>query len=248
MFDEFATIAGSTASVLLLPIFALQGTRVRKRTPKVPGAEGAPFGTVTAGQSALSLLFLGESTIEGVGAATYADALVGQTAQTVAHLSQHTVHWHAVGKRGATVRRTIQELLPQVPKATFDMAVVALGVNDVLRFHRPARFRHEMTLLLSQLRSQIGSVPVVVAAVPEVGRFPILPQPLRSGLGLRARAFNIGLERMSQRLPQVSLVKTEFIGGNELLCEDRFHPSALGYQQWGQQLGRAIAQQIGTEG
>ena len=44
MFDEFATIAGSTASVLLLPIFALQGTQVRKRTPKVPGAAGAPFG------------------------------------------------------------------------------------------------------------------------------------------------------------------------------------------------------------
>ena len=108
MFDEFATIAGSTASVLLLPIFALQGTRVRKRTPKVPGAEGAPFGTVTAGQSALSLLFLGESTIEGVGAATYADALVGQTAQTVAHLSQHTVPVHGVLARGWQTGRNCQ--------------------------------------------------------------------------------------------------------------------------------------------
>lgn len=241
MFDEFVTLAGSTASLLLAPIFVVQGTQVRKHTPKIPGAAGAPFGTVNEGRAEMRLLFLGESTIEGVGAPTYRESLAGQTAKALAELSNRTVHWHAVGKRGATVQRTIHALLPQVPSIAFDMAVIALGVNNVLRFHRPARFQREMSVLLSNLRSQMGPIPIVLAAVPEVGRFPILPQPLRSGLGLRARAYNIAMARISKKFSQVTLVTTRFEGGSELLCEDNFHPSILGYSQWGTHLGHTIA-------
>lgn len=240
MLYEFAVLVGSNASILLAPIFVLQGALVRKQMPKIPGAAGEHQGTVLAGHSSVRLLFLGESTVEGVGAPTYQEALVGQSAQSLAQATNRTVHWHAVGKSGATVQRTIQQLLPQVPDEPFDVAVIALGVNDVLRFHQPARFQREMAMLVSQLRSQIGAIPVVLAAVPAVGRFPGLPQPLRSGLGLRAHAFNIALQRLASSMPKVTVVVTAIDNRPELFCEDNFHPSVIGYQHWGRQLAGAI--------
>lgn len=246
MFNEFAVMAASSASVVLAPIFVLQGTQVRKRTPKIPSPSGKPFGMIEQQESAIRLLFLGESTIEGVGAPTYDDALPSQAAQTVAKQSNRTVFWHAVGKRGVTVQKTIQQLVPQIPDEPFDMIVIALGVNDVLRFHHPARFQRDLATLISQLRFRLGPLPIVLVAVPEVGRFPILPQPLRIGLGLRAHAFNIAMRRLAQMLPMVTWAGTEFIGGIELLCDDQFHPSALGYQQWGRQLGNHISKLFQT--
>lgn len=240
MLNELVVMVASTASVVLAPIFVLQGTQVRKRTPKIASPSGTPFGVIPNGASALRLLFLGESTIEGVGAPTQEAALPGQTAQTIANQGHLTVCWHAVGKRGVTVQKTIQHLLPQVPDEPFDLAVIALGVNDVLRFHHPAHFQRDLATLISRLRLQVGPIPIVLVAVPEVGRFPILPQPLRIGLGLRAHAFNIAMRRLTQLLPMLTWSATAFIGGIELLCDDQFHPSALGYQQWGQQLGHHI--------
>lgn len=241
MLNEFAVMAASSASVVLAPIFVLQGTQVRKRTPKIPSPAGKPFGVIRNGENSVRLLFLGESTIEGVGAPTYDQTLPGQAAQSVATEAAVTVSWHAVGKRGVTVQKTIQHLLPQLPDERFDMAVIALGVNDVLRFHHPTHFQRDLMSLISQLRFRLGPIPIVLVAVPEVGRFPILPQPLRVGLGLRAHAFNIAMRRMTHLLPMLTLAEAEFIGGIELLCADQFHPSPLGYQQWGQHLGRHIA-------
>lgn len=234
----------SEASAVLAPIFMMQGAYVRKRTPKLPCAAGANVGLTSGDGAPLRLLFVGESTVTGVGAPTYEEALVGRTADCLAQLTQRRIHWQAWGKRGITADKATAYLLPQIPPEPVDLAVVAIGVNDVLHFHRPARFQRDLVRLIHGLRQRIGVSQLLLTAIPNVGRFPSLPQPLRTGLGLRAHAFNVTARRLSRHLPSVTHVTTHFQGGVELLGADGFHPSPLAYQQWGRHLAHVAYEQL----
>ena len=70
------------------------------------------------------------------------------------------------------------------------MIVLALGVNDVLRFNAPGRWTRDLTQLIADLRERVGTAPVVLASVPPMGRFPAFPQPLRAVFGWRATALD----------------------------------------------------------
>jgi lysophospholipase L1-like esterase len=76
------------------------------------------------------------------------------------------VHWHAMGKIGATARVARTRLVPEVPRLPIDIIVIALGVNDVLRFHGPGQWIRDLTQLISDLRERVGAAPVVLASVP----------------------------------------------------------------------------------
>ena len=132
----------------LLPILWWQGHHVRKHTPRLPEAAGPTVGTIAAGGVPFRLLVMGESTVAGVGAPDHAHALAGQIAAALATRTGRTVHWRAVGKIGATARVARTLLVPEVPPAPVDMIVLALGVNDVLRFHAPGRWTRDLTQLI----------------------------------------------------------------------------------------------------
>ena len=190
-------IVGTAALVIapLLPILWLQGRHVRKHTPRLSEATGPTVGTIPAGGIPLRLLVIGESTVAGVGAPDHAHALTGQIAAALATRTGRTVHWHAVGKIGATAHVARTRLVPDVPQTPVDVIVFALGVNDVLGFHAPSRWTRDLTQLIADVRGRVGTAPVVLASVPPMGRFPAFPQPLRCVLGLWATA----LDRAAQR-------------------------------------------------
>ena len=241
MFHDLLITAASEVSILLGPIFFVQGKGVRRRTPKLPEAIGPTTGSITGNEPGVRLLFFGESTIAGVGASSLELGLVGQTARALAQQTARSVHWQASGKRGVTVQRAYEHLLPLVPTQPVDLLVVAIGVNDVLKFHRSIRYQRQLAHLINALRQRLGPVPVLLPAVPAIGRFPVLPQPLRVGLGLRAHAYNVAIRQLTTAMSDLHHVTTRFHGGEELLCQDRFHPSQLGYAQWGEHLAHAIA-------
>lgn len=85
------------ASAPLMPVLALQGRGVRRRTPRLPPAGGAVSGTVHRPGRPAHVVVLGESTVAGIGAATQSEALTGQLAIALAELTGRTVAWHAVG-------------------------------------------------------------------------------------------------------------------------------------------------------
>ncbi len=199
----------------LLPILWWQGRHVRKHTPRLPEAAGPTVGTVAAGGVPFRLLVMGESTVAGVGAPDHAHALTGQIAAALVTRTGRTVHWRAVGKIGATARVARTRLVPEVPPAPVDMIVLALGVNDVLRFHAPGRWTRDLTQLIADLRERVGTAPVVLASVPPMGRFPAFPQPLRAVLGC-----------------------LDVAGG--MFGGDRFHPSTQGYRRWGSQIAESV--------
>lgn len=231
-----------TASLLaipLLPILWLQGRHVRKHTPRLPEAGGPTVGTIAAAGTPLRLLVIGESTVAGVGAPDHAQALTGQIAAALATRTGRTVHWHAVGKIGATARVARTLLVREVPHTPVDIIVLALGVNDVLRFNAPTWWTRDLTALIADLRTRVGAAPVVLASVPPMGRFPAFPQPLRGVLGLQAAALDRAAQRCVPTLVRVAHCPIRLDPSGDMFGTDRFHPSIQGYRVWGSQIAES---------
>jgi lysophospholipase L1-like esterase len=230
----------SLATTPLLPLLWLQGRSVRKRTPRLPGAAGPTAGSILSTGAPLTLLVVGESTVAGVGAPTHAQALTGQVAAALAGRTQRTIHWLAFGRIGATAHLARTQLVPHIPAAPVDVIVLALGVNDVLQFHTPRRWTHDLRRLIVDLRTQVGPAPVVLASVPPMGQFPALPQPLRGVLGLRAAVLDRAARRFAASLPRVVHSPAHVQAVEGMFCADRFHPSTQGYAVWGALLAESI--------
>ncbi len=225
----------------LLPVLVWQGRRVRARTVRLPDAAGGPSGEAGGGNNAsgaaVQLLVVGESVVAGVGAARLEQALVGQLAAHLAAGLGKSVGWHAVGVTGAR----LAELLPRVAScaaARVDVCVVAAGVNDTTGLTSPRRYARDVRRVVEEVRARFGAgVPVVLAGVPPMGRFPALPQPLRLALGTRAALLDGAAQAAARGLPRVRHVPT-VIQQAWGFCEDGYHPGPRGYAAWGQDLAR----------
>lgn len=236
--------AASTASLALAPVLAVQGEQVRRTVPQLPGAAGPTSGHCAGPQPAFRLLTFGESTVAGVGAETHAEALTGQVAAGLAAKLGRAVAWLACGQIGITASVARRTLAPLLPIAPVDAALVALGVNDTLRLRSPARWRADLTAVIAALRERVGPAPIFLAAVPPMGAFPSLPQPLRAVLGLRAYLLDQTAAELALRLSAVTHVPVTLPATPELFAADGFHPNPAGYRQWGGVLAARIAGQI----
>src|SRR5262245_19610154 len=233
-------LALRVASLPLAPIAYAQGRRVCASRPPPRAAAGDPFGHAEppdgTGARRLRLRVLGESTVAGCGIEHQRDALAAHVAFELAARPHAAVEWHAVGCIGITARRAACDLEAQaaaVPCA--DLAVVALGVNDVLQQTSARRFVADLADVIAMVRRHHADVPVVLGGVPPVGRFPALPQPLRALLGWRAS----WLDRAARRLVATGVVyvETRFdTGARELFAWDGFHPSSAVWAMWARAL------------
>lgn len=235
--------AAALGTTLLAPALVLQGKRVRRTTPRLPEAAGPTTGQVPGHGAPVRLLVLGESTAAGVGAADHREGLAGQLADALAAASGRPVHWRVIGRTGATAATVHDRLLAPAADLAADVAVVALGVNDTLQLRSPAQWTADLRRVIHLLRERCGAVPVVLASVPPMGRFPALPQPLRGVLGLRAALLDRAAAHLAAGMDGVLHVPVPLPAGaaDDFFCGDRFHPSPHGYAQWGAALGRAAA-------
>lgn len=212
---------------VLAPILAVQALRTRRGTPRLPGASGPATG-VTGSGTVVRLAVLGESTVAGVGARTHSEGLTGQLAQLLARAG--LVRWQAVGRTGATAAIARRDLVPQLRPA--DLVVIALGVNDTLTLRSAARFRRDLLGVIVDVRHRLGPVPVVLAGVPPMGRFPALPRPLKDVLSARSAILDRAAIQLAV-LPDVAHVPLppELLHATTF-APDRFHPSPAGYRAW----------------
>lgn len=220
---------------LTAPVLVVQGRRVKATIPRLPEADGPVSGTVAGDGTPLRIAVVGDSTGAGVGAVRHSEALPGFLAAEVAARTGRAVAWsvHArTGYRAAGVRR---ELLGGLLAA--DVAVVAIGVNDLLAACPLARFERDVAELVAGIRTAVGAeVPVVLSGMPPLGRFPSLPQPMRAILGWRARAMDRRLARVARHLPEVRHLPFDLPADTDgFFGADGFHPGPAGYRLWARQ-------------
>jgi lysophospholipase L1-like esterase len=114
----------------------------------------------------------------------------------LADLTGTTVEWLAVGETGARATRVRTGLVEELPPGAFDIILVSVGVNDVTGLVRSGAWTREVGFLLDALRAHSPRAVVVMAGLPPMWGFPLLPRPLRYVFGVRAWTFDDLLRRV----------------------------------------------------
>jgi lysophospholipase L1-like esterase len=231
--------------LVLSPVLVAQAIGTRRRAPVLPEAAGARAGAVGTGPR-LRLLIVGDSSGAGVGVASQDAALAGHLSRTLADAGRVRVHWQLVARTGVTSAQAL-DLVRQERPAPADVAVVVLGVNDVIDqvpSHRAVRHR---AALADWLRAEAGVRHVVFAPLPPVHQFPLLPQPLRWIMGRDALRHDTAMARWAATRPDVSHVPIAITLDPSCMASDGFHPGEPVYRICGQALARHIAETIITE-
>jgi lysophospholipase L1-like esterase len=219
----------------ILPYLIAQGRRTRRLAMRLPEASGPMEGCAGAHFAALplSVLSIGESTVAGVGVDDHEQAIGGQLASVLAARLQRPVRWRSCGKNGATVADALSQLMPAIPEQHVDLVLVAFGVNDTTSFHSVTRWEKDVTALLAEVIRRCSPHQILLSGVPPMAALPVLPQPLRYVMGLKARSLDAALRRIATASDTVFHVPLALdLRNPPLLACDGYHPSAAGYCAW----------------
>ena len=228
----------SLAAIGLAPILLTQGVYVRLVTPKLHEPGGARCGAGGKGKS-LRLFILGDSAAAGVGSDTQSSALSGQL---VSKLSSHyCLSWKLMAKTGHRSLDVIHHAESTDPEI-FDVAVVSVGVNDVIGGTALKKWRGLLGRLYELLRLKFGIQIVLLSSIPPMHAFPALPNPLRWYVGKRAMFFNRAMKNFTEMIDGCEFVQPSFPLTKEFIASDGFHPSPAAYNIWAEVMAGVIRQ------
>ena len=225
-------VIGSALIAPLAPFLFLQGQITRWKVGVLPDASGERQGKYGVDEDAARLFVIGESTVAGLGARTHEYALAGQFAKQLSKHIGRTVEWEVIGKNGVTARRTIDELVPQMPDERFDYVLLGIGGNDVMKLSSPRKWRRDILELLGILRSKNPDAIIFITNCPMIVASPIMPFPIKPILWKLSQMHNAnileftrGLDRVFYYPQPVDVIRDGFFA-------DGIHPSEQGYADW----------------
>ena len=231
-----------TAKLLLSPVLVAQALGARARAPRLPEAAGERCGEIGRGPL-LRLLILGDSAAAGVGVARQKDALSGHLTRALAAQCAARVRWQLLARSGITSAQCQQWLEAEAP-APADIAVVVLGVNDVVMQVPSQHAVRARAAIANRLRNAHGVAHVVFAPLPPVGRFPALAQPLRWVAGADARRHDAAVADWAAGRDDVSHVPIDLPLNRGVMASDGFHPGEPVYRVCGVALAEHIAAHV----
>ncbi len=230
---------------VLAPVLRAQAKRLRRIALELPEPDGLRTGVVrhhsskqSVRPSPLSIIVVGDSCAAGVGARTQDDALASRIARMLSENLHTDVAWHLIARTGLTSGGVLDLLHTQImPRA--DIGIVIVGVNDIsndVPLRMALRKRQKIVRLLT---ARCGIRRAVFPALPEVERFPLLPQPLAWYGGFTARQNNAMQARWAahpRRKDSVTHLAMDGIMHPSLMAEDGFHPSPSLYEKTAQRI------------
>lgn len=244
--------AGALGAVIGIQLLRL---RQHRFLPLHPGfwishtlqpADGAEPGTIP-----LRLVSFGDSTMAGVGVSRAEQALPILIGQRLADDERRPVRVLNYGWSGARVTDLVQDQVPRalqsrkpgeapwLPEA--DVVLVVIGANDATHRTPPRRFRADLRSVLVTIQQSAPQARVVLAGIPRFRGALRRLEPLLSMVDAyaillrrigRQEAERAGVAYASLADAVPPLVLAKGIGIEELLAEDHFHPSPLGYRLW----------------
>jgi lysophospholipase L1-like esterase len=218
-----------------------QGLQLRRKVPRLPAPKGDLAGTRGRGQHAVRLLVIGDSSAVGIGANHSNETLAAHIAALYSLRAQCLVHWSAIGKSGATLDELRSLLIEQPPHLLeADVVVVAIGVNDVLKLRSPLRWRRSLRALIELLPSMTRCERILLSPIPPLWKFSLLPVPLRYLLGAQALALDLVSRTVADGRSSARHLRIPLLDQTTMLCEDRLHPSSIGYKEWARHVAQAM--------
>jgi lysophospholipase L1-like esterase len=230
--------------IALGPLLLIQGRRARQTALRMPEAAGQRQGWIRhqGSDNTLNLLFVGDSTMAGVGVAHQEAALASRTAVEVSGLLSRSVHWQLIAKTGLKASQ-IPDLTKHEDLLHADVLITALGCNDVVAQTKPHQFVEAYAALIDAL---IPKRLTVISGLPPLHITPAIPQPLRWFFGLCAHQLDRALQRWIRTRSDVSYISLQWAADRTKLAEDRFHPGEGLYREWSHRIAHQIALDLGA--
>jgi len=228
--------------LVLSPLLVAQALATRRRALVLPEAAGPREGRLGPREGrAVRVLIAGDSSAAGVGVMHQRDAVAGHLVITLQHRLRRPIEWVLCARSGLTTGQ-LHALLQAGPPPAVDIAVVVTGVNDVIDQVPSARATQHRAAIADWLFERRLARHVLFALLPPIGRFPLLPQPLRSVLGADALRHNEALTRWASTRQNVSHIGVDLELTADVMAEDGFHPGETVYRA----CGEAFAQHVAT--
>ncbi|MEM7469805.1 MAG: SGNH/GDSL hydrolase family protein [Pseudomonadota bacterium] len=219
----------------LFPYLVAQGAWLRRTALQLPEPLGPRRGV--SGQGApLRMLILGDSSAAGVGTSHQDQALSGNLQRLLS--PQVKLEWALDAKTGRTTRVMFKRLV-KIPAAHYDIAVTALGVNDITRRASRENWLEDTELMWDLLRSKFGVRHIYVSGIPRLSDFPLLPPVLRWILGRQGQRYDAGLADLASAKQGVTHISAD-LGLHGLMSSDGFHPGPVVYAEWADRVAAQI--------
>lgn len=229
------------STLLLLPVLFVQGSKVRKNTPRLLEPKGEREGGIGQGKP-LSLLILGDSAAAGVGVETQKDALSGAIIQELQN--EFFLQWKLHAKTGDTTRQVFHAL-QHLEERKYDVIVTSISVNDVTKLTSAKSWIQQQKQLFEHIQKRFQPKLIIVSGVPPMQHFPALPNPLAWLFGQYAEQMNQKLQQWLAPQSQFKFLQYDietFQAMNLTMASDGFHPSKEVYEIWGRQIAALVRQ------
>lgn len=235
------------AKLALAPLLLWQGRQVRRRALRLPEAHGPRTGIAGTGHGKprLRLLVVGDSSAAGVGVRQQHQALAEPLARALAKQLGGPVAWQLVATSGHRAEDAVKALRDAPDLAPADVMLAVLGVNDAVAMAPAALWLDTLDELHACARDRAGVRLTWHTALPPMGRFPLLPQPLRWVLSKEAGRLDAALARHVPRHADRRVANLPPTPKGLLppgwVAKDGFHPGRVGYRRWAEALAAQIA-------
>jgi lysophospholipase L1-like esterase len=231
-----------TFKLLSSPLWVTQALWMRRHAQHLPEAEGERSGEVGEG-APLRLLIVGDSSAAGVGVATQRQGFSGHLTRTLAQRAGLRVHWSLVARSGVSSAQAL-DLVQQAAPPSADLAVVLLGVNDVIEqlpSHQAVAHRAE---LADWLKTHASVRHVVFTPLPPMGEFPSLRPPLRWVVKADAQRHDRALAQWAATRSDVWHVPIPMSLSADVMAADGFHAGEPVYKICGEAVAEFISARL----
>ena len=235
---------GSIIAIPLLPFMYYQGKRIRATTPELPEAKDLKGFAKCDTEHSLRILYLGESTMAGVGVESHEKGFAGTFAKLMAQELQSNIEWRVYAKSGYTAQRVHNEILTDIEEKSANLIIVGLGGNDAFFLTHPAKWKASIRQLIRSIRAKFGNVPIGFLNMPAFKSFPAFTPLLKFTVGNLGEILGEELGKVVAGIDQVyyspEVITTkawtkkwaQYTTDESSYFSDGVHPSELTYQVW----------------
>ena len=237
---------------ICLPYLFFAIRKLRKEIPMLPNADDLKGTAGSEYSESLSVLFLGESAIAGVGVTSNYDGLGGQVSKNLASLLHKKINWQVVAHTGYDAQQVIDILLPKIRGEHYDLILIQLCVNDTFKLTPPVIFSLRIEEIINHLKEKyppakilfVNNAPIRDMSFPRLMKF-ILGNILDEQGKVIADLVDQhdDLYFITQKLKYSDWLIRYPNKPREDFFSDGVHPSAFTYARWSEDICEFIDKQ-----
>ena len=236
-------------SLPLIPLIILQAKKMRRKIPILPEAENIAGCISGSSSRTINLLFLGESSVAGVGVKTHEESMVGNLCEMIASNYNATVYWEVLAKSKYNALKIFNYLIPQVKDHSIDLVLIGTGGNDSFELTRPKLFKKHLLKIINFMEQEFPEVPILFIHFPPVASFPAFSSQMHFVLGKHTEILSEELKDLISEKDNIYFMSDNMIfkkwAAEEKVSlkeffSDGIHPSRNSYKKWASEIEKFI--------